>query len=185
MAVVEQYRPISTDETGADDGYTPRILRDHADNIGNAEAYVFAHPVLAIPCFPPWYSHDNTTDERVVAMLAPVHVAQPYTKFAWTVCHEKTAEDGGGGAVDDVTWRLYTSEWRYYGDGTMDTTKLSAGYDVGTIVSDALSTDEMPTPDTVDVQRSGGMCHFVLTAENGSISTRGCIKSISIWPVWS
>jgi hypothetical protein len=183
MSVVEQYRPISTDETGADDGYSPRILRDHADNIGNAVVYALAHPVLAIPCFPLWYSHDNTTDERVVAMLAPVHVPQPYTKFAWTVCHEMTAEDDGDSTV---TWRLYTSEWRYYGDGTMDVTKLSANYDVDSIVSTELTADETPAPGTVDVQRSGGMCHFVLTAQNSDTpSTRGCIKSITIWPVWA
>ncbi len=183
MSVVKQYRPITTLETGADDGYSPRILRDHADNLGNAVVYALAHPVLSIPCFPPWYSHDNTTDERVIMVTAEINIAEPYTKLAWTVCHEKTAESAGD---DAVTWRLYTSNWAYWGDGTFDATKTSPWSDSAEIVSDTLNADTMPAPETVDITRKSGVdgTHLILTAQNDNVSTRGCIKSITVWPVW-
>ena len=178
----EQYRPITCYETGADDTFNVGAMRDQANNTNNATVYSFAHNILAIPCFPPWYSHDNTTDERVIAMFMGTRVPEPYNKLAWVVGHEKTTESAGD---DTVTWKLYSSEWRYYGDGTMDTTTLSSNYGSSSIVSDALAADAMPVPGTLDIVRSGGMCHLVLTAQNENVSTRGCIKSISIWPVLS
>lgn len=177
----QQYRPISSLEVSADDGYGVRTIIDHSRNVNNGVVYVFNHTILGMPCVPWWYSHDNTIEERVIAILCGTMIAQPYNKLAWSVCHNKTAETG---ASDAVTWKLYSSKWQYYGDGTMDTTTLSPGYGSASVTSDTLSTDTVPAPSTLNVVRGAdAWCWLTLTATNDNVSTRGCLKSISIWPV--
>lgn len=172
----QQYRPLSSLEVAADDGYSVRALRDGAANVNNAVYYACAQPYLAIPCIPPWYSHDSVTTERVIAQLCPWRVAQPYDSLAIGVGHQRSAGTG------TVTWRVYVDKQRYTGGADLDTSGLSADYDVETFVCDSDSHD-VPVPALATVRRStSGYVFVLLTAQNEDASTRGLISAWSIWP---
>jgi hypothetical protein len=180
MAGTEQYRPIASLETAADQGYSVRATRDQEENLNNAQIYVFANPIVNIPCIPAWYSFDNNDDENVIGMSAPVRIPEPYDKLAWISGNKRTS-----GTSDDIVWTLYSTGWRYYGDGIMDTTALSGDYDSTTITCSS-GTHDVPAAATLDVVRGvNGYCWLVLTAKNDTTSDRGYISTITVWPYMS
>lgn len=173
----DQYRSITNYETLADDPLSVRVLRDFASNINNYCRYVALFKVLGNPCIPAWESHDNTTDERVIAIYAPRHVPQGYNY--WTVAYGHYRSAGSG----STTWRLYQSRSLYVADGIMDTDRLSSGYQSLSWTTNSAAHDIPAADRTMEIKRGDkGLCYFVLTAENSDTGTRSKLTTLDAWP---
>lgn len=170
-----QYRTLTTLETAADDGYGVRFVRDAAANINNYVYYSGPRTLLAIPCIPPWSSHDSTATERVIAQFCPMRVPQPYDRIAVSVGMKRTSGAG------TITWKMYLDKQRYDGGGVLDTTELSPDYKTCSFVCDS-DADTHPVPQLAEFYRSGtGYVFMMLTATNSNAPTRGYISSLSFW----
>jgi len=176
----DQYRPISSLETATDDALTSRFPRDMADNLNNYCRYVAAHKVIAQICAPEWVSHGSTTYEHVVWIGAPRQIPDGFTHL-FAVAHHYRRE-----GADDVTWRLYCSQYPYTGPGDdMDVSRFVGTYASISFASDAATLTRSVTPFAamLAIHRGlGGLSYFTLTAENGDGSTRAALVSLDAWP---
>jgi hypothetical protein len=174
-----QYRPLSTDETSADDAYNVSAVRIHASNINNACIHVFNHKLLGVPCIPNWFSWDTTDTEHLIGLFVGLEIPDTFDQIAWTIGHQRTAGSGS----DSIEWRMYADEWAYYGSAsTIDTTVMSAGFTSSTITTDSNTHDHAEPTYHAVVRGANGWCWLCLTALNSDNTVRGKITSLDIWP---
>lgn len=173
-----QARLISTSETGADDGLSVRAINHLADSINNYNRWVGRFPLLAIPCFPEWVSHDSTTDERVIWASAYREIPDGFDRLVIGAGHYGKAGMPSG----TTTWRLYCSSHDYLGDVIFDVTQISQDYDTISWVTDATAHAIETNSALTIVRGPKDRVHLVLTAENSDTSTNAALKSLSVWP---
>jgi hypothetical protein len=169
----QQYRPVSTVETAANDGLSVRAARDIAMGINNAVARVCSPRLTdAWPggvLTPQFYVAANDTAEHVVMPCWPAVTIGPhghYTHAAWSVVAYVYESS------NNCVLRLYSCERYYRGSSTV--TDATRGL-MGAYSYDELTAVTALSADAVDVLHSGdgglllrpneaGQTYYLLTA---------------------
>jgi len=181
----QQYRPVSTLETAANDALSVRGLRDQAMNVNNAFARVCAPRLVDAWPGAQKTVAGNDTSEHVVWRFPPLQCGGPrghYTHAMWGF------DSFIGASSYNATLTLYSCERQYHGPDTI-TTALKAqlgAYSSGTLTADAALGDG-----DVDVVSSGedglllnpaanGETYFLLTATFSDASANNIVTLLGL-----
>ena len=121
-----QYRPLSTNETGTNAPLSVR-QRDQWEGINNYARTPW--PLQPSTAFPGTNTGNDislesaaTTGEQLVLASGRIYVPNQYDLIRWHCCHIATAN---ADAARTVVWKLYVSDNRYDGPVAFDSTILS------------------------------------------------------------
>lgn len=172
----QQYRPISTDETSADDGISVAALRQSANNICNAKYILTPNASTA---FRPEITSPSSSGEQWISFMPPVQVPAGSTKIVCKVHHKMT--NLGTGGSETVTWRIYFGHRLYVGPLAFDDSYLGR-YVMASFTSSTASYDIADLE--VDITGFGDVFHTTITAEESAdeANTSGKVVAIQWWP---
>jgi hypothetical protein len=178
LTATNQYRPVTSSETGIGAALTPRFFRTMADNISNYVLYVGSHKLIAQLCAPQWCSLVNAEADQECAIWTSAgrHLPDGYTKALVIAHHHKAAGDG------DVDWRLYSHTTPY--DGSYIVTDAPSDTYIEW-ASSILYSQRYATPAGSELPIAAGpdgLVYFTLTAKSASGSAAAAVTSLDAWP---
>jgi hypothetical protein len=168
-----QYRPISNSEClidGAGDYSNPasvRLVRDASTNINNMLKRVVNYKLSSEQFVPTLKSVSLSTDNTPLIWLGCYHIPHSHPSVIW---YTNTRLISGSGQVD---WTLYCLSYQYFVDGSIDTSSMSTIR--ATTTTNTVLNAWTPTYCTLDLPsgRDDWDWHFVISAQNSDLTTRG------------
>jgi len=164
----EQYRPLTTIETAADDGLSVRV-QDLMLSINNAKAHAMA-PDIINDAWPLAYGgglvgqvRAATQTNDVLMQFAPVRIPNGYTMLYASCCAKMAAGNSGS-----CTLRLYLGPAIFRGNmtsvATADLQSMGAHYATMTFTIDSTSS-MVEVANVANPIYDGGALHAVLTGQ--------------------
>ena len=182
-----QYRPVSDEETAAEDGLSIRAVRDTEIAINNYMRYQGACKVIGQPCIPHWGSEDtaDVAENLVVPPFPPFLVPPDADSLSVSLGCYQDPTNG-----NEVTFRLYAATGLYQEAGIiMDTSALVLGYTSVTLVCDTAALVANNTivhgQLSIPLGLEGGpvaIVYLILTAQNTAGGERAYVTSIDVTP---
>jgi hypothetical protein len=183
----EQYRPVSDEETAAEDGLSIRAVRDTEIAINNYMRFQGACKVIGQPCIPHWGSEDtaDVAENLVVPPFPPFLVPPDADSLSVSLgCYQSAT------AGNEVTFRLYAATSLYQEASiVVDTDAMSIAKTSVTLVCDTAALVANNTivhgQLSIPLGLGGGpvpVVYLILTGQNTAGGERAYITSIDVTP---
>jgi len=180
IEIAEQYKPLSTDRTTANDALDVAAVRDLAEGLNNYIFNVVRFPFCFVGIDTAALYADLGAFERVYGSFGARDFGLQFNQLRFTACHAITT----GGAA--VTWTIYCGPQLYRGpEGSggiaFDTDFLGLPYESATF--DSLTAEDLDHGSGLPIVRnSNGGTYLTITAEPADGATRAVIRSLTITP---
>lgn len=175
----EQYRPLTTLETGKDDTMSVRAMRDMAESLNNAKNYAMNHKVrrhIAIPHLETPLVSGTETTEQIILMFAPVYVPDGFSLLRWQIGYYRSTGAG------EVTFKVYCHARQYRGPRAINTSLLSDNYQYGESIC---GSDTHTIPAAISTKLStdaNRMAWILVTSTASDATTKAKLTGLEIIP---
>ena len=178
----EQYRPVSDEETAAEDGLSIRAVRDLEVSMNNYMRWVGLTKVIGQPCLPHWQSEDtaDVAENLLVPPFPPFVVPDAADSLSVHIGCYQTATAG-----NEVTFRLYATTSLYHEAGiVLDTAALVYGYTSESFVCNTAVgvANQTIVHGQLSLPFTGQPVYLILTSQNTAGGERASITSIDCTP---
>jgi len=171
------YRTVSTNETSGLDALSVRALADIEDGINNT-LLALSPKLIGQPFIPHVAGGSHGSTEQIALIWGPYQISEIYDVITWTLRHRRTSGSNG------VTWRLYSSSWRYPSQVHTFSAQKLGYYSSASIVSSsdtaAISVSERELPIVRDRDPQQGYTWLTLTHQPTVSGTFSEISTLDV-----
>lgn len=173
----DQYRVITTAETGEDDAVSVAAIREAAKTVNNMKHFACRHKLLSLTGIPNIVCAPSLS-EKVILTPAPFTVPEGYNYFGWKIGNAFSA---GYSAGTECIWRFYASSRMYNGPDVFDASYLAPGYTSDSLTSDSAHNHERSIRWKIPID-TNPLIFIVITSQIDDVDATSKITTFDLYP---